>query len=344
MTATKGEFEVNSNESNGDWVEVKPDGSVTPKNAPRGFDGTSQNLLDREFGDGKDQTYQVNGVYVEGISETNNFGEAMGQAIRNGYNKLFGPKYTMDDCNQDNKKYADKLEKKINKINGRNDLTNEQKANLKLERTHTFLSKKSDNIMENYKRAGMSGEDAMGHTIAFVAREYLDNVRVEYGPVAGNVYNYGDAATEQNRAMNGTLTARYDDQQHVTLYNADKPRLDCSGFVGLVLDTVGIKEPGFNSFFHGINNHGPGRNGVDKIVNSTNLFNDVASDNVKVGDIAYWDLGGGNGHIMIVSKVENGRATNYIHSAIDERPQGDGNGVQESFVNYSIRYKRTKGD
>ncbi len=58
VTATKGEFEVNSNESNGDWVEVKPDGSVTPKNAPRGFDGTSQNLLDRVFGDGEeDQTY-----------------------------------------------------------------------------------------------------------------------------------------------------------------------------------------------------------------------------------------------------------------------------------------------
>jgi len=128
--------------------------------------------------------------------------------------------------------------------------------------------------------------------------------------------------------------------------NDKQPKLDCAAFVGLVLDIAGITKGTEGRKYPqiaGLNLIGTG-NGVRNIIEN-DLFKDVKSNDVRVGDIAYT---GDKKHIMIVSEVKNGKALKFIHSSswdyTKSRLMRNEKGVQISpFAHKAgIKFKRLK--
>lgn len=100
--------------------------------------------------------------------------------------------------------------------------------------------------------------------------------------------------------------------------NYSQPYLDCSGFVSLVLETVGYKQS-----LHSLNNYGNpiGGGGDMNLLFNTDIVyrtGDRSGSGAIVGAIAAW-----NGHVMIVGDVDaQGRPTEFIHSSAEGSDYG----------------------
>ena len=135
--------------------------------------------------------------------------------------------------------------------------------------------------------------------------------------------------------------------------------MDCASFVSLVLDIAGIREgtKGIpKNKPKGLNRTNTYGRGVPNIIH-TDIFDDVQGGQVRVGDIAYT---GTEGHVLIVSKVENGKAVKFIHSSSWDYNYGErlskktgvkvrrakrtGIGVHESsfWHDSGVKYKRVR--
>ncbi|HOM87782.1 MAG TPA: hypothetical protein PLH80_06335 [Spirochaetota bacterium] len=134
--------------------------------------------------------------------------------------------------------------------------------------------------------------------------------------------------------------------------NNGQPKLDCAGFVGLVLDIAGITNGTEGRDYNnlkGLNLIGKCDSGVRNIVES-GLFKEVKNGQVKIGDIAVYN---NYSHIIIVSGVQSGNANQFIHSSsynynkiIKGKYVKDLIGVQNSIIDIgsykNLRYYRIK--
>ena len=216
--------------------------------------------------------------------------------------------------------------------------------NIRLQKVREFLRENAPGLMQSLMDEGYTIQEARGLTISTVAQSFVEETRVTYDidknrQHSGNFYNY--SATIDN---SGRTTYNCWDNT----YNA-RPALDCSAFVGLVLNTSGVK-PDIN----GLNLYG-GSNawgGVGNIVDDKyDVLDSVQNGNLSVGDLAY--IGSRTNsirHILIVAEVdEKGNAVTYYHSSPWDYNRNKANNVGLQRSKFSkpsdatpIRYLRVK--
>jgi len=209
-----------------------------------------------------------------------------------------------------------------------------------------YLYNNGVDIYRAYNEIGIYDEEVVGNVIATVAQVLAETTTIKYGEMPGN-FNYYDSGMENSNKstyfMGNWNWENPQDPLAAYTGNNGQPKLDCAGFVGLVLDIAGITngtEGRDYNALKGLNLLGK-YNGVRNIVDS-GLFKEIQPGKVKVGDLAVY-----NTHILIVSKVNKGYAEKYIHSSIYDYNINKKNriGVQQSPFTFSegniyyIRYK-----